>query len=299
MNKKELFEQMLNDMINIPIIAKIENGELINVKSEIYLKTVNEKIYIGYVPYEFKKEKLHGNTRLALAKEFVDLYKFEQVKELFYKRLEKERKLLELEEKNKYRLINLIEELNLYRFKNFVKLSDISVKFYAGLKKYILDFNIKCDKYRINNIQVYNNDNCNKLVYKINYVEMDYELFVKKLDELYNLCIEFEKKNKKEFEKDKKEKEIKQKINKLYFDNIKNIIILKTNKKTFIAFSNNIRYSVESGKCGKYYNTNYSYFEKLILKKGVEKVKYTLLDKNATTYMDDDFYLNLPYKDIV
>ena len=99
MNKKELFEQMLNDMINIPIIAKIENGELINVKSEIYLKTVNEKIYIGYVPYEFKKEKLHGNTRLALAKEFVDLYKFEQVKELFYKRLEKERKLLELEEK--------------------------------------------------------------------------------------------------------------------------------------------------------------------------------------------------------
>ena len=302
MNKELIFNEVIESILSTRTLARVEKGELINKKAEIWINTIeNKQVYLNYIPYSFKGENLHGNTRIKLAKEFINSYTFNDLKYMYNAKIDAIYKHRELEENNKYKLDNLIQELNLNKFKEFTS-NDIEVKFYnIENGKYGIEFLLNSENYI--DIKIYNNNNYNGFTTKIDYKEVEFDEFTNTLERLYLSCKEY--KDNKEAEARRKREEVMKKIEineaiyNLYEKVNDKIIILKTGKKTFTAFESGIRYSVGSGKSGKFYRCNLSKFKDIINKKGIEKVSYTLLDKNIKTYQDDNFYLNLEYKQII
>lgn len=303
MNKELIFNEVVESILGTRTLAVIQRGELINKKGEIWIKTEKQEIYLNYIPYNFKGDNIHGNTRINLAKDFINTYTFDDLKSMYNAKIEAINKHRELEESNKYKLDNLIQELNLNKFKEFTNYNDdVEVRFYnIDGGKYGIEFLINSGNYT--DISIYNNDKYNGFTSKIDYKEVEFKEFKSMLEILYLSCKEYKENKEAEArikrEEAKRELEISNAIYKLYKKVNDNIIVLRTGNKNFIAFENGVRYSVGTGKSGKFYRCNWGKFEDIINKKGIEKVSYALLDKDTKTYQENDFYLSLDYENIV
>lgn len=303
MSKELIFDKVIENILSNTMLARVEEGELINKKAEIWITTSEgQEGYLNYIPYDFKGEDINGHVRNTLAKEFISIYSFSDLKRLYNNKIETENKQRASEEANKNKLENVIEELELNRFSDFTR-DKIEVKFNYGIKKYYIEFSVKKDRNTGSTIQIFNTNDYNNLLYKVNYNEIALNDFKTALNELYDISkayyVEVEKEKQEALEKELKQEQIQKAIFNLYSNIANKIIILRTGKKNFIAFENGLRYSVGSGKSGKYYNCSYGQFADLINKKDINKLSYTLLDKDAKTYQQDEFYLSLEYKNIM
>lgn len=301
MNKELLFDNIVEGIFSTITIKRVDQGKLINKKSEIWIESEDGKeIYLTYIPYAFNNAEIHGNTRITLAKEFIDNYTFNSLKTMYNAKLAKEIKHIESEENNKNKLENLIIELNLNKFKNYTRnKEDIKIIYNYNTKKYYISLELNNNI----NIEIYNNNNYKEFIFKIDYKEIDPATFKTALEEIYiNVKTSTEEKEKAKEERLKEESRKQLEKDKIYFlyKNVSDYnIILKTGKKTFMTFNNGLRYSVGTGKSGKFYRCSWTNFEEIILKKGIEKVSYCLIDKETKTTNTDEYYLNLEYRNII
>lgn len=308
MNKEKLFNEIIEGILSCRGIQVVQNGTLEAVKDVIVVNDGSRLVTLYYIPSEFESFAIHGNTRKVLASEFIKTYDFEYLKALYDEQLQKEVNHKKNEDDNKHLLIDLMELINLKEFEKFSR-NKIELKFVNFLSgKYEIEFYCKKNNYTGDTIQIYLSENYNsKFLLRFNY--QDFELTAQeiknKLDEVYNIYnsyyLEVEEIKRKKLEEENKKINIDTAIYSLYSKNINNsIIVLRTSKKSYTAFVVGLRYAVGTGKSGKYIKSNSIKFDEFINKKGVEKVTYTLLDKDFNTCALTDEELNkMSWKNII
>ncbi|AUN01412.1 TPA: hypothetical protein ACXDAY_002300 [Clostridium botulinum] len=309
MNKQKIFNTMIEDNLynGKSFLFDEDEGELISDKGSILLKDKSNKLhYLLMIPYESEGEQIHGNNRNKLAKEFINKYTFNYLKDLHNKQIEIQKKHLQLEEENKTKLEDLYSSISyMEKYNNNNRYSfDGGVKFlYGSFKKYCIEFNCSKDNYSSDNIRISNNESKDKFDFKFNetiieLTEKEVIQKIKNLSEIYEKVFQ----EKKEIEECNKQKELRKiklqnKLFKLYSLSSENEILFK-NKKTFIGIKNGMRYAVGEGKAGKYYRCDYYKLCELINKKNI--TEYIIVDKNINTYtLSNKELKNLKYIKII
>lgn len=302
MNKELIFNEMIENILEKVTLGKFENGILFigNEKDTILIKNETNIDYLTSVPHEFNGEKLHGNFRNSLAKEFIEIYSFDYLKNLYNKKVEAYYKNLELQEQNKYKLDDIYNDIHfMAKYTRYNKIEP--VRFFYGMEKYGIEFNCNVNSLHSDNIQIYNNSDFTKFIFRHNYKNEELTR-TELIERLKELSVEYEKeyiRRKEEEQKKKTEQEKQLKLEKaiqdLYFLN--KPILLKS-KNSYICFRNGVRFAVGEGKSGKYMNCNYHQFYDLIIKKNINE--YYILNDNEKVYRYTNKDLKeLPYNKIL
>ena len=114
--KEKIFKEMLEEANHNINTDRIKKGELTNSKYYTGGIDLNGKYYLS-VPEEIdvngEKISLHGNSRNALAKEFINRYTYKDIQDNFNKYIELENKKIDYQNEVGKKLIKeLNEELN-------------------------------------------------------------------------------------------------------------------------------------------------------------------------------------------
>ena len=200
MNKEKIFNTMLESAINTSTVIKIKTGDLIYYNNSIYVKNDNTMTFICMIPYEDENRKeIHGNIRNSIGKQFVNNYNYEDILELFNLKEKKKKKHIEMEENNKYKLLDLAP--NLQKFKNIT--NNIEFRVNHATNKYYISIDTNNT-----NIEIYNNNDYINYILVVNYKKtiVTEEELINKMNSIYTEC---------KAEHDRKEEEKKRKLEKL------------------------------------------------------------------------------------
>ena len=282
MDKQKIFDNMIEDILSMVIIENFNSGELISNKDNILINNNEKSYYLINVPYEIEHNKIHGNTRNFLAKEFVKQYTFDDLKKLYNDKIAAQELHLQLEEKNKYKLDDLLKSIAYINKYNNDKCNPIiEVRFtYGGFQKYMIEIDCNKNNFSSDNIQISNSPNYDKFEFRLNCKS---EILTKDevIERINNLSKVYEKvfqENKKAEELAAKEQDRKvnfeKKVIELYYS--KERILLHWNN-SYMVYNYGYRYAAGKGKSGRFYNCNYSQFYKMIITKNINN--YCIIDK--------------------
>lgn len=271
MNKKEIFQDLHDKLISYNLIYEDENIYFIVDNNDLYLTLKGQenriKKYIIGLYEDEEKQHIDKRTAKKLLEEFIQLYPHSRIESESIAKIEEEERQLQQEELNKEKLYNIIPELE--KFKKFK--TNIEVRFFIGLKKYVIEFTCSKDKYHSDTISIYNNNITNKYVLKVNanIKELDHMELIKELENMYNNYIPYynEQLEEKRQEEEKQLQEIeltKKVFNIRSFLSTNQQVIFKTGKDKFTVFVGNIKYSKGKGSSGKILNYSYTALEKMV-----------------------------------
>lgn len=294
MNKQQIFDSMIENILNsVTLERQFKNTTL---KADGECITVDNE-YLVSVPYELEGEKIHGNTRNALAREFVQKYTYEVLKRMYDENIEKINNHLKLEEENKYKLENLYSKINF--MEKYQKYNRNGVNYFCGMERYCIEFQCSKNDYNLDSIQIYNSSDYNNFEFRYNYQSViltENEV----MEKIKELSTEYEnyylqKQAEAETKRQEKEKQI-QLQNKIFeLARIKYSQVIFKNKKTYICYRNGLRFAAGSNKRGKYYNCNAYQLLDLITSKGI--TEYCIVN-NDCNVMDDTFLQGLQYSQL-
>lgn len=282
MDKQKIFNNMVEDILSMVTIEKLDSGELISDKDNILINSNGKIDYLVNVPYKIEDNKIHGNTRNCLAKEFVKQYTFNDLKKLYNDKMATQKLHLQLEEKNKYKLDDLLPLISyINKYNNDRCNPTIEVRFtYGGFQKYMIEIDCNKNNYSSDNIQISNSSNYDKFEFRFNCKS---EMLTK--DEVIKRINKLSQIYEKVFQENKRAEELAQKKQDRKIDFEKKVIELYYSKKrillhwnnSYMVYNHGCRYAVGRGKSGRYYNCNYNQFYKMMTSKNINK--YCVIDQ--------------------
>lgn len=306
MTKDELYEIVLNTMLdsckhNI-VVSRIREGKLelgvSNSTVEVvdpsgkkhYLVHVKDVVYLK----NGAKITLNGHMRNAIAKEFLSRYTYKDILSYYDSYIDSIKSKIDKANKTKHLLNNLAIKL--------INISDVSVEpelltdniQYKYYIRYKLDIVGYIDIYLGEEEGIYNcKHNCNwinltesELISKIRGMVLKYKKELK-VQEEYKVN---------QMREEDKERLIDNFIDSIWYSNKRVIVKLKSG---YQCISKGTRYSVGTGKEGRFYNIHTWYkLKEYIEKKGINEY-YILKEGDSTSKLTDDILKKLPYIKII
>lgn len=299
-----ILTKMLEDCMSNIVVRKLKEGRLVIGVDKSCIEVVDRegnKHYLCHVNYNYNiggtTISLHGNERNSLAKQFITKYTYEDVVKKFIKLVEDKKARVEQAEKDKPKVEKLGDIVNSYLIKHCL-MGTATILADNKRLEYYVELNLGYD----NKVDIYlNNTNDSEFECRYNYESYYYDKInlLKLLDMMiyrfkkHNLQIE-ELKKKADLEKHKAIS-LNKFVSMVWSKQAKVIVKLKSGYQCIYG---DTRFSVGTGKEGKFYNIGSKVrLEEYIRKRGITKY-YIISDTEKTSSLTDDVLKKLPYSSI-
>lgn len=251
----------------------------------IYVNGLGNKEILIFTPQEM--ENIHGNTVNKILNDFINQYSFNDILSIVLKELEYQTAKEEYIKNNLQKIIDLKKDLSfLDKYVVEDRFSNEKYKIYHHIG--LLEFSLLKNKYSSALVKInLTFDNINKFSF---YFNNKRELKTKEeIKEILNNYINKTCINRleeiKEEQKQKRIEELKQDALCNFMNNIKNKIVLFKYNKSYFIWRKNTRFSVGTGKSGKYYNCNLRHLKEMIENKNIND--YVVLN-NSTMFTNEE-----------
>ena len=289
--ENEIIESMIDTAINNIVVRKVKEGILFMEHDSInVLDNDNNKHFVTYCPYDFKGENLNKNTRNKINKAFINKYTYKDIINKFDDMQQEKINKLNQAENTKHILESLINELS-----NIKKYGTIELKANNNLIKYYIEFK---RNYSVN-LEIYLSDKEDLFDIRYNY---SWSTMDKRgLDNIINDIIVA---SEEELREERKQQEQEQKERDIYNKRLelaKQICSGKTAiiklKSGYQCLENGLRYSVGTGKSGKFYKLNgITAIVEYLEKKDINK--YVFIDEEKTSNLTNEKLKAMKYENI-
>lgn len=273
MNEKMLLEEVKNNLVNdLCSLRHTFNREGMLVANDVTILFLSEGVrpaFITCIPDEYENTKIDLRIRKRLAKEFIELYSLDQLKQEYVNRLEREEKQAQEDENKRIELVSLYDAIQ----NNLSSFRRAEVKsYYSGLVKneIVCEYMFSDYSYRsvntIHTVKIQKHDASYKVVHEYSngftmetpeYIATTIDELIQNINNVLDTIRIEELAAKARIDAKFKAEERERKINELLREirMSDNWFILK-GKRTYTAISGNTKFSLTSAM-GKYVKPNY------------------------------------------
>ena len=288
-----ILESMIDTAINNLNVRRVEKGTLIlDYDSIKVIDNNNNKYFLTYCPYEYEGEDLNKRFRNKMNKAFMDKYTYDDIRNKFKAIQEEKIKKAEKAENTKYILENLVNnELSVLNQYGTIELlaNNHTIEYYIEFKR----------NYSINlRISLTEKEN----IFNVSY---NYDREVKNIEELKEIVNNIVDISNKEIEEANRKREEERREREIYNKRLELAREIQSGKKVIVKLKSGyqclqkgIRYSVGTGKSGKFYKlSGLTGIVDYLIKKDINK--YIFIDNDDKTYnLTNEILKGLNYNNI-
>ena len=290
--ENNLIESMVDTARHNGTLTVIKEGEfIVEYDSVRVIDSNNNKHFATYCPYDYEGERIDKRIRNKIHKKFIEKYSYKDIRNIIEKDYQEKVNKVNKAENTKYILENLIND----ELSTLQPYGTIDIKANNNLIEYYINFK---RSYNIN-LDIYLSDKEGLFNVYYNYEKslIDIEGIKMIVNDIINISEKQIQEEKEKQEQEFKERNIANKRLEIARQIQQGKIAIIKLKSGYQCLRGNIRYSVGTGKSGKYYKLNGIYaIVEYLEKKDINE--YIFIDNDDTFHLTNKYLKSLNYNKI-